>query len=144
MFKTHINNIPGIKAAVAHFGSAYFHGDGNLYSKKEDSDFRKDFSNDANGPHSYRVLFVRGDIIPESLEQLDQLLLASKTREMAQTAPEYSTGVSTFKVDLAEPVITPAVVTPAVADIVTPITVIEPSVEQAATDTLETKSGKGK
>lgn len=87
MFKTHPANIPQIKATIAAFGGCYFHGDGNLYAldaqgQSEESDFRKDFSNDTNNESRYRVKFNRGDKVPNSVEELDKMLLDSKNQEL--------------------------------------------------------------
>lgn len=103
MFKTHINNLPQIKAAATHYGTIWFHGDGNIYHKQGDSDFRKDFSNDKNGPETYRVKFNSGDRFPETLEELHVSLLSSKTKELqAAQLPQSVTGISTFKVHVDE------------------------------------------
>ena len=101
MFNTHPNNIHGIKAAVSAYGDIWFHGDGNIYHKKEDSDFRKEFSNDRDGAQTYRINFKKGDSIPSTTEELNKLLLQSKTKEVAEAArPKEVAGISTFKVEI--------------------------------------------
>lgn len=101
MLQTHKNNIPGIKAAVAHFGKIYFHGDGNIYHKKEDSDFRKDFGNDRDGANTYRIEFNKDSKIPETVEELNKALLNAKTKEVVEShqQKELST-IPTFKVEI--------------------------------------------
>lgn len=104
IFKTHPANIPQIKAVVAAFGGCYFHGDGNLYAldaqgNSEESDFRKDFSNDTNEESRYRVKFQRGDRIPTSVEELNKALLDSRNQELiAQRNIKQKEGVKTFTV----------------------------------------------
>ena len=104
MFKTHPNNIHGIKAAVKAHETVYFHGDGNIYHKKEDSDFRKDFSNDPTGSHTYRVKFGKGGKqVPSSLEELNKMLLAAKSEEAVESAkPKESSSVATFDVEIPD------------------------------------------
>ena len=104
MFTTHKNNLYGIKAAVAAHGTVWFHGDGNIYHKKEDSDFRKGFSNDAHGPHTYRVQYGIGGLpVPDSLDEVHKHLQDSKNKEAAESRkPVENTSSSSFKVDIPE------------------------------------------
>ena len=81
MFKLHPANLPQIKATVAAYGTCYIHGDGNLYTTKEESDFRKDFSNPDSDESTYRVKFEKGDTIPATIDELETLLLNSKQKE---------------------------------------------------------------
>lgn len=89
IFKTHIENIPQIEATLDAFGTCYFHGDGNMYSEKEASDFRKDFSNPKNEECTYRIKFERGQQVPQTVEALNEALLKARNSEvmagMAQT-----------------------------------------------------------
>lgn len=136
MFKTHINNLAGIKAAATYYGIIFFHGDGNIYHNEADSEFRRDFSNDKNGPETYRVKYRLGDKFPETLEELHVDLLASKTKEMQDAQlPQSVAGISTFKVEFTEEVKT-AVVTDPVTGL--------PVVDTASLENGETKTGKGK
>ena len=103
MFSIHKNNIHGIKAAVDHYGTIWFHGDGNMYHKEYESDTRKIFSNPLSdntaGPGTYRVKFTKGDAIPETVEALKKLLLDSKNKDYEDAAkPKSDSNVSTFKV----------------------------------------------
>lgn len=103
MFKTHINNIHGLRAAVNHFGKIWFHGDGNMYHEKHWSDNAKDFSNDPQGASTYRVEFNKGDKIPSTVEELNKMLMAAKNREAVEAAtPKEVSGLATFKVEIPE------------------------------------------
>lgn len=100
MFKTHENNIPQIRAAVKAFDKIWFHGDGNIYHKEEESNHRKDFSNGANNPATYRIAFAKGDTIPETVEDLNKALMDSKTKELTEAAkPKEVAGIATFRVE---------------------------------------------
>ena len=104
IFKTHASNIPQIRAVVATFGGCYFHGDGNIYAvdnngNSEESDFRKDFSNDTNEESRYRVKFQRGDRIQKTVEQLNKALMDAKTQEvLAKRSITQTSNVRTFEV----------------------------------------------
>jgi len=81
MFKLHPANIPQIKATVAAYGTCYIHGDGNLYTTQQESDFRKDFSNPDSDESTYRVKFEKGDKVPATIDELEKMLLDSKQKE---------------------------------------------------------------
>jgi hypothetical protein len=104
IFKTHALNIPQIRAVVAQFGGCYFHGDGNIYAldnngNSDESDFRKDYSNDSNEESRYRVKFQRGDKYPKSVEQLNKMLFDAKNQEtLAQRSIKQSSNVKTVTV----------------------------------------------
>jgi len=85
MFTTHEANIPQIKATINAFGKCWFHGDGNLYSEKEDSDFRQGFSNPKNENSQYRILFTNVSQVPDSKEALDKMLLESRAKEIVDS-----------------------------------------------------------
>jgi hypothetical protein len=103
MFKTHKNNIHGIKGAVKHYGKIYFHGDGNIYHQKEDSDFAKDFSNNSDDAKTYRVCFTKGDDIPDTVEELNKMLMKAKAKDIVESQqPKEATSVPTFSVDIPE------------------------------------------
>lgn len=87
IFKTHKSNIPQIRAVAATFGGCFFHGDGNIYAldnngNSEESDFRKDFSNDTNEESRYRVKFQRGDVMPKTVDQLNKALMDARNQEI--------------------------------------------------------------
>ena len=101
MFNLHANNIHGIEAATNAFGEIWFHGDGNIYHKKEDSDFRKDFSNGSDSPATYRKHFKKGDTLPTNVEDLTKVLLNSKTQEVIEASkPKEVSGIATFNVSI--------------------------------------------
>jgi len=103
IFKLHKENLPQIKAVVKKFGACYIHGDGNLYIGKEESDFRKDFSNPNSEEASYRVKFEKGDAIPETVEDLQALMMKAKNQEtLAEREVKEVSAVKTFAVE-AEP-----------------------------------------
>jgi len=101
MLKTHPKNIAHIKAALKVFPEIWFHGDGNIYHKKKESDDRKDFTNNGNGPETYRIHFKQGDNIPATVEDMNKSLIQSKTSEIAEATKPimYNAGVATFSVD---------------------------------------------
>lgn len=100
MFILNEGNISQIKAAVKAHGEIWFHGDGNIYHKKEESDHRQKYSNNRDGVQTYRVKFDGSSKIPTSVEDLTKALLDSKTREtMEATKPAAAKAVSTFSVD---------------------------------------------
>lgn len=105
MFKTNKENIAHLKAAIKEFGPQWFHGDGNVYSVENLSDdpnimhpseFRKGYSNPLPGgaasPASYRVKFITVDQVPDSVEELNQMLLRAANQEQIESMQE-KTGV---------------------------------------------------
>lgn len=106
MFKLHAQHLKDIKAATNHYGSIYFHGDGNIYHKEEDSTFRKDFSNNSDGPQTYRVKFIKDGTFPETLEVLSEMLMKAKNAEaIEKSKPKEIAGISTFKTEVDKPVV---------------------------------------
>ena len=102
MFVLNESNLDQIKAAAKHFGKVWFHADGNIYHKKEESDFRKDFSNipaSGVGTQTYRKEFDRDSEFPETVEELVTMLTESKSKEIAQLAmPKEVASIATFSV----------------------------------------------
>lgn len=84
IFKTHKENIPQIEAILATFGVCFFHGDGNMYTEQKDSDFRKEFSNPKTEESGYRIKFVGGQNVPQTVEELNNALLAARNAEVMQ------------------------------------------------------------
>ena len=82
IFKTHKENIPQIEAILEAFGTCFFHGDGNMYTKEEDSNFRKEFGNPKTEEGKYRVKFVKGQAIPQTVEELNNALMEARNREI--------------------------------------------------------------
>lgn len=100
MFATHKDNIPQIKATIKAFGKCYFHGDGNLYSEKIDSDFRQDFSNPKNEHSQYRILFTDENQVPATVEELNKKLMESRSQELIQGRVQKTVSpVKTVKVE---------------------------------------------
>lgn len=105
MFKLHPQHLKDIKAAANHYGSIYFHGDGNIYHREEDSNFRKEFSNNSDGPQTYRVKFSKDGEFPDTLEVLAEMLMKAKNAEAIEKAkPKETAGISTFKTEVDKPV----------------------------------------
>jgi hypothetical protein len=100
IFKLHEENLPQVKAVVKKFGVCYIHGDGNLYITKEESDFRKDFSNPNSDEATYRVKFEKGDEIPGTIEDLQSLMMKAKNQEtLDERKVEEISSVRTFAVE---------------------------------------------
>ena len=90
IFKTHIENIPQIHAVIDTFKECYFHGCGNMYDNKVDSDFRKDFSNPGHNntapASAYRVHFTDKSEVPDTVEKLNALLQGSFAKEQVEAS----------------------------------------------------------
>ena len=98
IFKTHPKNIADLTDAVNAFGSAWIHGDGNIYDTDDDSrksNTRKDFSNPKQEEATYRKLYKKGDPIPETVEELNEALMAAKNADIL--ASRQSQQVSNIK-----------------------------------------------
>ena len=109
-FKIVQANIPQIKATIAKYGECWFHGCGNIYSKKYPSDLRKDFTNPNSEEATYRIHFTSLNQVPDSVEQLTKLLLTSRNQEMiAERAPRVTHNIDTITVEETPIVSTPPV-----------------------------------
>jgi hypothetical protein len=103
MFKTRQTNIPQIKAVINEYGQCWFHGCGNIYVDKKESDFRKEFTNPNSEESVYRIHFTSISQVPSTVEDLDKLLLASRNKEMIEEKrPKSVTGVKTISVPTEE------------------------------------------
>jgi hypothetical protein len=103
-FKTHKENIKQIRAVIATYGQCYFHGCGNFYDKKEDSDFRKDFTNPGHNnttpASAYRVHFTSKNQVPDNVEDLNALLQKSFAKEQVEASkPKSVSSIKTISVD---------------------------------------------
>lgn len=111
----HPVNLLQLRSAVGHFvgrtdkyGSivqgVYFHGDGNMYPTKKESDERKDYLNDhpVNEGAKYRAFFTKTDGIPTSLAEMEKTLVSSKIKEDQDAALEATKKTSN---DLSFPMI---------------------------------------
>jgi len=117
IFQTHEKNIPQIEAAANAYGAVFFHGDGNIYPavnrdgewfSKESND-RLEFSNPKQEEATYRKLFVKGDDMPDSHEELNKALMDAKNQTILhQRVVKESNGVKTFSVKEEAKVLTPA------------------------------------
>ena len=105
-FKTHPANLQQIKDVLEVYDDCYFHGDGNIYTRNEDhpedpwydSNFRVGFTNPLPGespephPSTFRVLFRAGDKIPDTVEEIYDMFLKAKMRQVAQKETTVKTG----------------------------------------------------
>src|SRR5574343_110524 len=81
MFNLTQKHIEYLSKIVKIYGSAYIHGDGNIYVDETASDFRKSFSNPNMKASEYRLKFVKGDKLPADIDSLTNMFIASKTNE---------------------------------------------------------------
>ena len=103
MFKTHKNNLHGLKAALKVYPAIWFHGDGNMYHDESESDHRKDFANKSDSPQTYRAKFTPSDEIPSTVEDMNALLMTSKTKELTEAAkPKEVANAGGFKFEIYE------------------------------------------
>lgn len=91
--KLHKMNLVQLKSAVRapqFRDGIWFHGDGNMYPKKKDSDDRVTFYNDhpANVGAKYRKLFTKTDAIPDTLEEMETQLVAANQLEVEKRNAE--------------------------------------------------------
>jgi hypothetical protein len=99
MFKTSQANIAQIKATITAYGECWFHGCGNIYVGKSESDFRKDFTNPNSEESVYRVHFTNAGQVPSNVEDLNKLLMQSRNQEMIQEKiPKHVSSVKTISV----------------------------------------------
>jgi hypothetical protein len=130
MFKTHLTNIAQIQAIVAAFGVCFFHGDGNMYDEEKHSDFRKDFSNPKNEASGYRVKFTATSKLPGSVEELDKMLMDSRTQEVIEKSKPAS-------VSAVKTVTVPVVAIAAVSEVaIAPVADAPPAEQQPAVQTV--------
>ena len=104
LFKTHPNNIPQIKAHIKAVGATYFHGDGNLYAADEDNQLHSDnnvtYSNPKQEEAKYRVKFTSVSQVPDTVEELNEMLLKAKNQEiLTERATQAASGVKNFEVE---------------------------------------------
>lgn len=80
--KLHKNNLKHVKAILKN-GSpeAFIHGDGNVYSDKENSDNAVTFSNNALSAQTFRVRYVHPDQVPNTLDELIEALEKNRREE---------------------------------------------------------------
>jgi hypothetical protein len=99
MFKTSKENIPQIKATIEEFGECWFHGCGNIYVDQGASDFRQKFTNPNSEESTYRVHFTALNQVPATLEELNKLLMTSRSEEIVrEKMPKASQSIKTIKV----------------------------------------------
>lgn len=102
----HPLNLAQLMSAVVHFVGkldkygvnivgVWFHGDGNMYPSKKESDERKEYLNDhpVNEGAKYRKLFTRTDGIPQTLAEMEKVLVAAKIKEDQDNAAEQTKNV---------------------------------------------------
>lgn len=84
MFKANQANIAQIKATIDAYGECWFHGCGNIYVGKDESDFRKNFTNPNSEEAIYRIHFSSINEVPSSVKELNELLMKSRNQELIQ------------------------------------------------------------
>jgi hypothetical protein len=104
MFKTHPAHFKQIRAVVAKYGICYFHGDGNMFTTEQDSNFRKDFTNPKEEASKYRAIFRTGDHIPDTEQEMEAVLMATYNREkqVAKAKEDKKTTLKSITVDEPE------------------------------------------
>ena len=102
IFKIHKVHFKQIAKIVEKFGVCWYHGDGNMYTKEKDTNFRKDFSNPGKEESRYRVCFKTGDHIPETVGQMEKLLQASYQKERAVEREKEKSKTSLEFIDMGD------------------------------------------
>lgn len=99
--KLHPHNLKQLAAIVSTFGECWIHGDGNMFVKKEHSDFRQEFSNPEQEESKYRAHFKEGDSLPTSVEGLERVMNRTRQTEkqIAKDKEKLTSPVTTVKVD---------------------------------------------
>lgn len=94
LFKVNRANLTLARAAIREYGECWLHGCGNIYATKEDSDFRKEFTNpnpDKTPPASAYVLHLtRVSQVPGTPEEAEEALLKSKAQEARESQRQKS------------------------------------------------------
>lgn len=104
MFKTSQANIPQIKATIKAYGECWFHGCGNIYADEISSGFRQKFTNPNSEESVYRIHFTSVGQVPATVEDLNKLLMASRSKEIVQEKmPKTTQGIKTISVEDDEP-----------------------------------------
>lgn len=104
MFKTNQANIAQIKATIEAYDECWFHGCGNIYVGKDESDFRKNFTNPNSEESIYRIRFSSLNEVPGSVKELNELLMKSRNQELIQEKmPASTTMVKTISVTESKP-----------------------------------------
>lgn len=104
IFKVKPGNLEFARALLSESDVAaiHIHGDGNVYSDKESSDFRKNFSNPGPSGGSvpaskYRVTFKNPALIPETVAEMETLFYEQKNKEDAAEHKEQTTTAAKVK-----------------------------------------------
>jgi len=94
-----------IKAVTESYGEVYIHGSGNKYLTKEESDIHKKLSSPETQEAEYVAYFKKGDKLPESVEELTQIMFAAKQREdVDAVTPKEISGLKGFSLPAADQV----------------------------------------
>lgn len=100
MFKTVQANIPQLKATLKAHPECWFHGCGNIYVKKSDSDFRQSFTNPNSEEAVYRIHFTSVSQVPAKLEDLNKMLMSARSQELVtEKMPKTSQSITTIRVE---------------------------------------------
>jgi hypothetical protein len=93
-FKTNDVIIRQVRAISAQREEVFYHGDGNIYTKEIDSNFRKEFGNPGQEESKYRIKFKKGDKIPGTVKEMNDLLLSSRNKELIQESKPVTQSVT--------------------------------------------------
>lgn len=94
LFKVNSVNLALARAAVRAYGECWLHGDGNIYAKEEDSDFRAVFSNPnpdkTPSAGQYRLHLTSISQVPNSAEEAEDALMRAKAQEAREAQRQKS------------------------------------------------------
>jgi len=98
ILKLHSENLKQLKSAIAHFGAATIHGDGNIYphlpgwtpdsGKMNHSYNNATFSNDNRQEATYFKTYHNISDVPSSIDQLQTELIAERLSQAARQRAE--------------------------------------------------------
>ena len=81
IFKVNSVVLDQIKATVDQHGICYVHGTGQFYVDKKRSDDHKEYSDPDIKEADYRLVFKKGDRIPDTVEEIEKMFFAAKQQE---------------------------------------------------------------
>jgi hypothetical protein len=88
MFKVQKLHLDYLKKAVDVYGKINIHADGNMYvntantdGSMSNSDFHKEFSDPKQEGADHVLTFSKGDNLPETVQEINEMFIAAKARE---------------------------------------------------------------
>jgi len=85
-FRIHLNTIKRLKVVLAGNGEAWVTGCGNVYDNEHGAVSKKLFTNPDQEEATYMIHYVKGDKIPETVEEMEKALFDSRTKELKDYA----------------------------------------------------------